>query len=52
MLQWYPEERKRIPSHFAMETMIGTYPLRLNAPTPEDEQNSFYQMYHELYNKN
>ena len=49
ILQWYYDEGKRIPTRFAMETMIGTFRLRLNELAPEQEQKSFYQMYYELY---
>ena len=49
VLQWYYEVGKRIPSRYTMETMIGTFRLRLNELAPEQEQKPFYQMYYELY---
>ena len=49
ILEWYYDEGKRIPSRFAMETMMGTIRLRLNALAPEGRKKTYAEMFNELY---
>lgn len=51
ILQWHLDNGKRIPTSFNMESMVGTYRLRLNEVAPVDERKSISDMWLSLYPK-